>query len=172
MMTQADLAYIADLVVKHFANVFYFDLGRYLIAAGVASLILLVFRSYAKRRRIQERRAGRKDYVRETLSSLRTVFFFGVTTMATVIGVETGVIRFAGDEASALTIALHFALIVLVHDAARPLASRAGCLGRVQGRSHRPHCHPVVATARSHALAPRFHSPCCAKALRALVQPL
>ncbi|MEO0590863.1 MAG: sterol desaturase family protein [Pseudomonadota bacterium] len=124
-MTQADLAYIADLMVKHFANVFYFDLGRYLIAAGAASLILLVFRSYAKKRRIQDRRASRKDYVRETLSSLRTVFFFGVTTMATVIGLETGVIRFAGDEASALTIALHFAIIVLVHDAYFYWAHRA-----------------------------------------------
>ncbi|MEL7518797.1 MAG: hypothetical protein AAFN48_07580, partial [Pseudomonadota bacterium] len=90
-MTQTDLApdltYITELVTEHFANVFYFDLGRYLIAASVAAAILFVFRGYAKARRIQKRRAARKDYVREILSSLRTVFFFGVTTMATVIGV-------------------------------------------------------------------------------------
>ncbi|MEO1730214.1 MAG: sterol desaturase family protein [Pseudomonadota bacterium] len=125
MVTQNDFAYITELVLKHFANVFYFDLSRYVIAAGAASIILVLFRSWAKNRRIQERRASRKDYVREVLSSLRTVFFFGVTTLVTVVGLETGFIRFTGDQASWTTIALHFAIIVLVHDAYFYWAHRA-----------------------------------------------
>jgi len=124
-MTNDTLTYVTGLVAEHFANVFYFDLGRYLIVAGVAATILFVFRSYAKERQIQTRRAGGKDYLREILSSLRTVFFFGVTTMATVIGLEAGVIRFDDGGASALVIALQFALIVLLHDAYFYWAHRA-----------------------------------------------
>ncbi|MEM7689748.1 MAG: sterol desaturase family protein [Pseudomonadota bacterium] len=115
-MTRDDLTYVTDLVIEHFAHVFYFDLGRYVVAAGIAATLLFVCRAYAKRRRIQTRRASPEDYAREILSSLRTVFFFGVTTMATVIGVETGVIRFDNGEPSWGVIALHFAVIVLAHD--------------------------------------------------------
>ena len=124
-MTQDDLSYLAGILTEHFANVFYFDLGRYVIAAGIGAAILFVFRGYAKRRRIQKRNATGKDYAREILSSLRTVFFFGVTTLATVVGVETGIIRFDGGEATGLVIALHFAVIVLAHDAYFYWAHRA-----------------------------------------------
>ncbi|MDJ0977097.1 MAG: sterol desaturase family protein [Erythrobacter sp.] len=124
-MTDATITHFTDLIAEHFANVFYFDLGRYLIAAGVASLILLVFRRWAEARRIQTRRASRAGRTREVLSSLRTVFFFGVTTLATLIGVETGVIRFEEDNASWITIALHFVIVVLVHDAYFYWAHRA-----------------------------------------------
>lgn len=124
-MTQDDLSYLAGILTEHFANVFYFDLGRYVIAAGIGAAILFVFRGYAKRRRIQKRSATGKDYAREILSSLRTVFFFGVTTLATVVGVETGVIRFDGGEATGLVMALHFAVIVLAHDAYFYWAHRA-----------------------------------------------
>ena len=124
-MTQDDLSYLAGILTEHFANVFFFDLGRYVIAAGIGAAILFVFRGYAKRRRIQKRNATGKDYAREILSSLRTVFFFGVTTLATVVGVETGIIRFDGGEATGLVIALHFAVIVLAHDAYFYWAHRA-----------------------------------------------
>ncbi|MEO1648437.1 MAG: sterol desaturase family protein [Pseudomonadota bacterium] len=124
-MTGNNLEYIAQIVAEHFANVFYFDLGRYLIAAGAATVILLIFRTWARNRRIQTRHASTKDYVREVLSSMRTVFFFGVTTLATVVGVETGIIRFDGGAASWLTIVVHFIAIVLVHDAYFYWAHRA-----------------------------------------------
>ncbi len=124
-MTQDNFSTITSLVTEHFANVFYFDLGRYLIAAGVAAAVLFVFRGYAKARQIQKRRPARKDYIREILSSLRTVFFFGVTTLATLVGVETGVIRFDDGSSTAITIALQFAAIVLLHDAYFYWAHRA-----------------------------------------------
>ncbi len=110
-------AYITERVTEHFMNVLYFDLGRYLIAAGAMTILLLVFRGWAKARRIQKRTAGRKDYTREVLSSLRTVFVFAIMTLATLIGRETGVINLKLEGATMLTVAWQFALIVLVHDA-------------------------------------------------------
>ncbi len=107
----------AAIVGEHFFNVFYFDLGRYLIAAGVLTAILFVFRRWANARKIQTRNAGRKDYVRETLSSLRTVFVFGVTTLATLIGKETGIIELSLESTTVMTVAWQFALILVVHDA-------------------------------------------------------
>ncbi|MEL7199239.1 MAG: sterol desaturase family protein [Pseudomonadota bacterium] len=116
-MTQQTQSTITEMVTTHFANVFYFDLGRYLFAAGAATLILLVFRGWAANRRIQKRTATRKDYLREMLSSLRTVFVFGVTTLATLIGEQTGVINLALEDTALVTIVWQFALIVLAHDA-------------------------------------------------------
>ncbi len=112
------LVYIADRVGAHFMNVFYFDLGRYVIAAGVMTILLLLFRGWADARRIQRKRsASRQDYTREILSSLRTVFVFGVTTLATLIGREFGVINLNIDNAPMITVAWQFALIVVLHDA-------------------------------------------------------
>jgi len=112
------LAYVAERVSEHFLDVLYFDLGRYLIAAGALTILLLVFGGWAKARRIQRSRAAsRQDYVREVSSSLRTVLVFGVTTLATVIGVEAGVIRLEIENAPLFTVVWHFALIVVLHDA-------------------------------------------------------
>ena len=115
--TEPVLADVVARVGEHFANVLYFDLGRYFIAAGVLTALLLIFRRWAKARQIQKRRAKAGDYVREILSSTRTVLVFGVTTLATVIGVETGVIHLHIRDASWVTIAWNFALIVVLHDA-------------------------------------------------------
>jgi len=111
------LPYIAERVGAHFANVLYFDLGRYLIAAGVMTIFILVFRGWFGARRIQTRSANRKDYAREVLSSLRTVIVFGVTTLATLIGREAGIINLNIDTAPLITVAWQFALIVVLHDA-------------------------------------------------------
>jgi len=110
-------AYIVQRVAAHFMNVLYFDLGRYLMAAGAMTILLLVFRGWAKARRIQTRSANRKDYAREVLSSLRTVIVFGITTLATLIGREAGVINLNIETAPLLTVAWQFALIVVLHDA-------------------------------------------------------
>lgn len=115
--SQSTSSYVIERVSEHFMHVMYFDLGRYLIAAGVMTVLLLVFRGWAKARRIQKRAATRADYTREVLSSLRTVFVFGVTTLATVIGIEAGVIKLEINTAPFITVAWHFALIVLLHDA-------------------------------------------------------
>ena len=115
--TQDSFTYVTQLLSQHFFHVFYFDLGRYVIVAGAMTILLLVSRGWAKARRIQKRAATRADYTREVLSSLRTVFVFGVTTLATVIGVETGVILLEIDSAPLFTVIWQFALIVVLHDA-------------------------------------------------------
>ncbi|BDI60701.1 sterol desaturase family protein [Qipengyuania nanhaisediminis] len=111
------LPYIADRLAEHFLDVLYFDLGRYLVAAGVLSVLLLLFGGWAKARRIQTRCASRADYVREITSSLRTVFVFGVTTLTTLVGIETGVIFVRLENAPLVTVLWQFALIVVLHDA-------------------------------------------------------
>ncbi|MCK0128774.1 sterol desaturase family protein [Erythrobacter sp. F6033] len=107
-----------ETVGEHFMKVIYFDGGRYLIAAGALTIFLLVFNTWATNRRIQrKRKAGAADYKREVLSSGRTILVFAVTTLATLIGREMGVINFHLDNPALLTIAWQFALMVLVHDA-------------------------------------------------------
>lgn len=112
------LVIVADRVADHFLDVMYFDGGRYVIAAGVLTLFLLVCRKWANNRRIQRnRKAGAKDYRREVLSSGRTILVFAVTTLATLIGREFGVIKLTLQDADWWTIAWHFAVIVMAHDA-------------------------------------------------------
>ena len=109
---------VIDLVTQHMTRVLYFDLSRYLIAAGVLTVLLLVFRGFAESRRIQQgRRATRADYTRELLSSMRTVGVYAVVTLAILVGRETGVILMKVQQASLLTIAWQFALMVIAHDA-------------------------------------------------------
>ena len=116
--SQSTLDYAIARIGEHFLNVMYFDGSRYLIAAGGLTLFLLVFRIWAGNRRIQRKRsASRADYAREILSSMRTVFVFGVTTLATLVGKEMGVINLSIDNAPLFTVAWQFALIVVLHDA-------------------------------------------------------
>ncbi|MEL7445922.1 MAG: sterol desaturase family protein [Pseudomonadota bacterium] len=138
-MNDPTLTYIADRVGEHFMNVIYFDLGRYLIAAGVMTAILLVFRGWANRRKIQTRSAKAGDYKREVLSSLRTVIVFGVTTLATVIGKELGVIRLELETTTLFTVIWQFALIVLLHDAYFYWAHRAMHTKRLFRATHLHH---------------------------------
>lgn len=112
------LEYAITRASEHMMKVLYFDLSRYLIAAGALTLILFVFSRWAEARRIQRnRRATRSDYVREVLSSLRTVGVYAVVTLAILVGRETGVIKLSLQDAALFTIAWQFVLIVLAHDA-------------------------------------------------------
>ena len=102
---------------EHFADVFTFDLGRYLIAASALTLILWLAGGWTEARRIQNRRAGRKDYFREIASSFRTVFFFALTGMATVLMIEAGIVQTHDGAYSATTFIVQLAAITLAHDA-------------------------------------------------------
>ncbi|MCK0100300.1 sterol desaturase family protein [Qipengyuania sp. S6317L1] len=128
MMTSSDTAtpepaastleYAITRIGDHFIDVIYFDLGRYLMAAGALTLFLLVFRSWSEARRIQrKRRASRGDYIREVLSSMRTVIVFALVTLVILMGREVGLIGLKLERVPMLTVAWQFALIVLVHDA-------------------------------------------------------
>ena len=117
MPAQSEPADILSLICDHFIAVFTFDLGRYLVAAGLITGFLLIARSWADARRIQARRASRSDVAREFLSSLRTVFVFGVTTLSTLALEQAGIIRFAESEIGWPIFLAQFTLIVVAHDA-------------------------------------------------------
>ncbi|MEP5938623.1 MAG: sterol desaturase family protein [Erythrobacter sp.] len=116
-MTTANELTIMDKIIEHMMFGIYFDLTRYLTAAGVLFVLLLVFKRWADNRRIQERRAKAKDYTREFLSSIRTVFFFAVTTISTLMLREAGIIELRLEEFSAGLLALQVAAMILAHDA-------------------------------------------------------
>ncbi len=116
--TQSALEYAVSRVADHFMFGIYFDLSRYLIAAGVLTAFLLVFRGFAEARRIQRgRRASRTDYLREIGSSMRTVVVYAFVTLAILVGRETGVILLSIREASLWTLVWQIGLIVIAHDA-------------------------------------------------------
>jgi Delta7-sterol 5-desaturase len=133
------LEYAIERVGAHFFNIMYFDLSRYLIAAGVLSAFLFICAGWAANRRIQAKRAKPSDYRREILSSIRTVFVFGVTTLATLIGREMGVINFSLDSAPLVTVIWQFALIVVVHDAYFYWIHRAMHTKRLFRATHQHH---------------------------------
>ncbi|MXO83989.1 sterol desaturase family protein [Altererythrobacter aestiaquae] len=102
---------------EHMLDALYFDLSRYVIAAGLLTVLLLVFKRWANNRRIQTKSAKRGDYIREILSSTRTVIVFGITTISTLVLREYGIIQFSLDSVSVGLIAFQFAVIVVAHDA-------------------------------------------------------
>ena len=116
-MDRASFEAIFPVVSDHIMRVMYFDFTRYAIAAGAMFGFLLIFRVWAENRRIQQRRAARHDYVREILSSLRTVFFFGVTTLATLALSRIGIIKFEASEFPLWLVLVQAAAIILAHDA-------------------------------------------------------
>lgn len=108
---------LTEKIGEHMLNAFYFDFGRYIIAAGLFTAIIVIFKSYANKRRVQKRRAQKKDYIREIASSVRTVFVFGVTTISTILLTEAGIIHIQLEEFSVGLLAAQVIVMLLAHDA-------------------------------------------------------
>ncbi len=108
---------LLEKIGNHIMTGVYLDLTRYVVAAGLLTILLFVFRRWANDRRIQARTAKRGDYTREVLSSLRTVVVFAVTTITTLVLREYGIIQLKLDGPSLGLIGVQFAIIVVVHDA-------------------------------------------------------
>jgi sterol desaturase/sphingolipid hydroxylase (fatty acid hydroxylase superfamily) len=116
MSTPADTTFL-EKVNEHMITGITLDLTRYLVAATVMTVLLFVFKRWADNRRIQKRSATRSDYIREFLSSMRTVIVFSITTITTLVLLEYGYILFDMQGASALLIVTQFAVMVVAHDA-------------------------------------------------------
>ena len=108
--------YWIDRIEQHFISTLTFDLGRYLIAASAVTLILWLVSEWTEARRIQKRRATRADYVREISSSLRTVFFFALTSLSTVLMIESGIVKVYQGTYGFGLLALQVAAMALAHD--------------------------------------------------------
>lgn len=131
---------IIDMVTRHFTRVLTFDLSRYVIAAGVLTLMLLIFSGFAEARKIQRgRRAARSDYLREIASSMRTVVVYAVVTLAILVGRKTGVILMKIEDAALWTVIWQFALMVIAHDAWFYWAHRAMHSKRLFRATHLHH---------------------------------
>ena len=108
---------LLDKIGEHMMMAIYFDLSRYLIAAGVLTAILWLGGRWLEIRRIQNRKAKRADYIREFSSSIRTVLFFAITTLSTLMLEQAGIIKLRIDEIAPITLAWQIVLVVLAHDA-------------------------------------------------------
>ena len=115
-MTTTDTTFL-EKVNEHMITGITLDLTRYMVAATLMTVLLFVFKRWADNRRIQTKRAKRSDYLREFLSSMRTVVVFAITTISTLVMLEYGLVKFSIDGASAGLIAFQFAVIVVAHDA-------------------------------------------------------
>ena len=107
---------LIDKITEHMVDAFTFDLGRYLIAAGLVSLIIWGARKWSDARRIQTRRASFADYRREILASLRTVFVFGLTTISTVLMIEAGWIHIPDTSMNWPVLAIQLVAMIVAHD--------------------------------------------------------
>lgn len=108
---------LLDKIIEHMMNAFYFDFGRYIIAAGLFFAIITIFKSYANARRVQKRRAQKKDYIREIASSIRTVFVFGFTTISTILLTEAGIVKIQLEEIGTGLLIAQIVVMVFAHDA-------------------------------------------------------
>ncbi len=108
---------LIDKIGEHMFNAFYFDFGRYLIAAGFFFALIVIFRNFAAKRKVQKRKATKQDYIREFASSVRTTFFFGLTTISTILLTEAGVIKLELQEWSLGLLVAQVAVMVIAHDA-------------------------------------------------------
>lgn len=108
---------LLDQIQAHMIGAFTFDFGRYVIAAGALSILLWVAKEWAGNRRIQNRRAVQKDYIREFASSVRTTAVFGATTVSTLLMENAGLISFDLESFSWGVFALQLGAIIMAHDA-------------------------------------------------------
>jgi sterol desaturase/sphingolipid hydroxylase (fatty acid hydroxylase superfamily) len=110
---------LLDAALHVFPNVFLFDGGRYVVATLLMSAVLFIaHRAGLKERIIQARRASRTDYMRELLTSLRTVVVYAIifTPVLWLKAHGFGAGRWTGPDNWMVTAAFVVALLV-VHDA-------------------------------------------------------
>lgn len=96
---------------------FTYDLGRYLIGAGlITALVWVLKRTPIKARTIQNRSAKTNDIVRELLSSIRSVFIYSVFNMFIVAGFVVGLFKSIPSQGLLIDLG-YLAAILLAHDA-------------------------------------------------------
>ena len=101
----------------HMLHVLESNLTRYVVTAGVATIILWVFARWLEIRRIQKRRATRRDIAREILSSVRTVGVYALVTLITFALREIGIVKLKLEEFTALQLVVQSLVIIVAHDA-------------------------------------------------------
>ncbi len=118
------------------------EAGRYIITAGLMSLILWAFwKAHYKVRKIQTRVADAKDYRREVLASLRTALIFSLTGFCMYLAKEAGWLTIYEDFTvrGPLYFALSLVLMIVGQDAYFYWTHRAMHHPRLFRAFHRTH---------------------------------
>jgi sterol desaturase/sphingolipid hydroxylase (fatty acid hydroxylase superfamily)/uncharacterized protein (DUF2147 family) len=103
-----------------FPIIFSIEAGRYLITAGLVSLIIWAFwRAHFSVRKIQARIAVAEDYRREIFASLRTALIFSVAGFAMYLGANAGWLTIYPDfsERGPIYFALTLVAMIIAQDA-------------------------------------------------------
>lgn len=131
---------LGDLFVAVWPTILAMDLARYLLAAGVHTVLLAVFAGPLAGRRIRARRAGKRDIRREFGYSPGTVLLFSLVGFSVFVGSRHGVFALhGGDLPRAGRLLAEFLVIVLLHDAYFYWAHRAMHTRWVFRKVHRLH---------------------------------
>lgn len=132
--------HLADLFVAVWPAIFALDLARYLIAAGLLTVVLSVFAAPLAGRRIQQRLATSRDRQREISYSLLTVLLFSLVGFGVFVGSRYGVFSIYGGEPPGVgRLLLELAAFVLLHDTWFYWAHRAMHTRWLFRRMHRLH---------------------------------
>lgn len=131
---------LSEMFVAVWPRILALDLSRYLVAAGLLSLILAIFASVLARRRIQATKASAADIRREFLLSVTTAFLFSLVGFAVHVGSQQGIFKvYGGELPQASRLALEFVAVVLLHDTYFYWAHRAMHHRWLFRRVHRAH---------------------------------
>jgi sterol desaturase/sphingolipid hydroxylase (fatty acid hydroxylase superfamily) len=138
---------LVDGIIGVVVGTITFDLGRYLIAAGLmTAVVALLMRSDWRSRKIQARTARADDYRREILLSLRTVAVFVVVSVFTYLGYTSGWLAGKPAGVSSAGIALCVLAMVVGHDAYFYWTHRMMHHPRLFRHFHRSHHKSVTPT--------------------------
>ncbi len=131
---------LLEVVQADFLHSFMFDMGRYLIGAGlIAAAVWLLSRTSWAARKIQRRRASRADFTREFGASVRTVLVFTVLAMPMVWAFQHGYLHQWSGTLTPLSYTLYLAAILLAHDSWFYWTHRAMHLPALYRSFHRFH---------------------------------
>ncbi len=109
---------ITALFLDVWPQIITFDVSRYLIAASVLSIILVLFAVPLASRRIQNRRASFADRRREFGHSMVTILLFSAVGFSVHLGSQYGIFKlYVGDLPSTERFLVDFVILVLLHDA-------------------------------------------------------
>lgn len=139
---------LLDIALTMSAHVFVFDFGRYAIAASlVASLVWLLRQTRWASRKIQQREATRADFVREFLSSIRTVIVYVAVAIPVIWAFRNGWLESFEGTVDWAGFLLYLAAILIAHDAYFYWVHRAMHTRLLYRHFHRFHHRTITPTA-------------------------
>ena len=131
-----------------FVGSFTFDMARYLIAASlIAGIVWLLRRTGWASRKIQQREAGRADFLREISAAIRTVVVYTVLAVPMVWAFRQGYLHEYSRPVTLLSFAGYLAAILLAHDTWFYWTHRAMHHPRLFKAVHRFHHRTITPTA-------------------------